>query len=205
MIPRNIIIRLPKYSTSYGGVDALKRTLPLEGSVSEPKSEKYVGLFLFLHGWVLMAPRFTIIRKLSTLTRMHCGTRAEWGNVGTFHFWGEPLFGYYVSSDQWVMRKHVQMLSDADVDFLVFDTTNASGGPTTQAITNSGGGNNTYVANALAMLKILDEYYKAGWNVHRWRFIRIRIQEGQWMFYIMKYTRAIQSILICGSNGKGSR
>ena len=156
--------QVTKYSTSYGGVDALKRTLPLEGSVSEPKSEKYVGLFYFL--W--MGAHGTSLYDNTQIVNTYqdaLWNQSRWGNVGTFHFWGEPLFGYYVSSDQWVMRKHVQMLSDADVDFLVFDTTNASGGPTTQAITNSGGGNNTYVANALAMLKILDEYYKAGWNV----------------------------------------
>ena len=38
---------------------------------------------------------------------------------------GEPLFGYYLASDEWVMRKHLQMLTDAGIDFTVFDTTNA--------------------------------------------------------------------------------
>ena len=56
------------------------------------------------------------------------------------------------------------------LDFLVFDTTNSTGAPTTQPVTNNGGGNNTYVANALAILKILDEYYKAGWDVPRIAF-----------------------------------
>ncbi len=46
------------------------------------------------------------------------------GNVGEFHFCSEPLFGYYTSDDEWVFRKHVQMLTDASVDFIVIDTTN---------------------------------------------------------------------------------
>ena len=64
-------------------------------------------------------------------------------------FWGEPLFGYYTSDDEWVMRKHVQMLTDADVDYLVFDTTNAF----------------TYTSQALKLMAILDEYAGDGWDV----------------------------------------
>ncbi len=156
--------QVTQYSTSYGGTDALGRVLSLEGTVSQPKKEKYVGLFYFLwmgaHGTDLY-DNTKIINTYSDAL----WNESRWGNVGTFHFWGEPLFGYYVSSDRWVIRKHVQMLTDADVDFLVFDTTNANGKPTTKPVTNSGGGNNTYVANALAMLEILDEYYQEGWDV----------------------------------------
>ena len=38
-------------------------------------------------------------------------------------YWGEPLFGYYMTEDEWVIRRHIEMLGFADVDFLVFDTT----------------------------------------------------------------------------------
>ena len=38
--------------------------------------------------------------------------------------WGEPLFGYYLSTDEWVLRRHVQMFIDAGIDALMFDTTN---------------------------------------------------------------------------------
>jgi len=40
------------------------------------------------------------------------------------HHWGEPMFGYYLNTDEYVIRKHAQMLCDAGVDFLAFDTTN---------------------------------------------------------------------------------
>ena len=39
-------------------------------------------------------------------------------------FWGEPLFGYYRSTDEWVLRKHAEMLADAGVDAVFFDCTN---------------------------------------------------------------------------------
>jgi hypothetical protein len=34
------------------------------------------------------------------------------------------LFGYYVSHDEWVLRKHAQMLADAGVDVIIFDASN---------------------------------------------------------------------------------
>jgi hypothetical protein len=40
------------------------------------------------------------------------------------HHWGEPYLGYYVMNDEWVIRKHAQMLADAGVDVIFFDVTN---------------------------------------------------------------------------------
>ena len=50
-----------------------------------------------------------------------------YGPMYSGHWWGKPWFGYYQSDDPYVIRKHMQMLADAGVDFLVFDNTN---GPT---------------------------------------------------------------------------
>ena len=46
------------------------------------------------------------------------------GDYGVMHHWGEPYLGYYVSDDEWVIRKHAQMLTDAGVDAIFFDATN---------------------------------------------------------------------------------
>ena len=48
-----------------------------------------------------------------------------WGKLGTAHYWGEPLYGYYRSDDPWVLRRHAALLADAGIDTLIFDTTNA--------------------------------------------------------------------------------
>lgn len=156
--------QVSEYSASYGGVDALGRRIGIEGDAGTLKKEKYVGLFYFLWMGTNGTQLYDNTKILNNYSDALYNVN-RWGDVGVFHFWGEPLFGYYVSNDKWVMRKHIQMLTDADVDFLIFDTTNASGGPTTQSITQAGGGNNTYVANALALLGILDEYAKEGWDV----------------------------------------
>jgi hypothetical protein len=52
-----------------------------------------------------------------------------WGTIGTSHYWSEPLYGYYRSTDPWVLRRHAQLLADAGIDMLVFDTTNARSYP----------------------------------------------------------------------------
>ena len=49
---------------------------------------------------------------------------SAWGTSGQYCFWGEPLFGYYRTTDPWVLRKHAEMLADAGVDAVVFDCTN---------------------------------------------------------------------------------
>ncbi len=159
------------YLSSYGAKDALGRTTLSSGGVNlnDAKSEKYVGIFYFLwlgaHGLDLY-DNTKIVEQYSDALR----NANRWGPVGAAHFWGEPLFGYYVSSDKWVMRKHIQMLTDAGVDFIVFDTTNSTGTPSSGSIVNNGGGNNTYVANALAIMKILKNYYDQGWDVPKVAF-----------------------------------
>lgn len=48
-----------------------------------------------------------------------------WGeNNGQTHHWGESVFGYYLNDDEYVIRKHAQLLCDAGVDFIAFDTSN---------------------------------------------------------------------------------
>lgn len=43
---------------------------------------------------------------------------------GSYH-WGEPEAGYFLSKDEYVIRKDMSMLADAGVDVLVMDVTNA--------------------------------------------------------------------------------
>ncbi len=44
--------------------------------------------------------------------------------VSSYH-WGEPEMGYFLSQDEYVIRKDMSMLADAGVDVLVMDVTNA--------------------------------------------------------------------------------
>jgi len=44
---------------------------------------------------------------------------------GLYYHWGEPEVGYFLSKDRYVIRKDMSMLSDAGVDVLIMDVTNA--------------------------------------------------------------------------------
>ena len=48
------------------------------------------------------------------------------GPQGWGHYWGQPYFGYYLTNDQWVIRKHASMLADIGVDFIYLDVTNGN-------------------------------------------------------------------------------
>lgn len=106
--------------------DALGRTLSTNEQVGPPRNGRYVGIFYFLwmgqHG--LDGP-YDITRILTRdPDAMSKPDSPLWGPLHKFHYWGEPLFGYYLSTDKWVYRKHAQMLSDAGIDMVLFDVTN---------------------------------------------------------------------------------
>ena len=103
--------------------------MPQPSEVRAFRGDRYVGIFYFL--WL----RLDRVYDNSQILRDHPDARQTnasppWGPVNAFHFWGEPLFGYYRSDDPWVLRRHAALLADAGVDFLVFDTTNALVYPT---------------------------------------------------------------------------
>lgn len=44
--------------------------------------------------------------------------------LNEFHFWGEPLYGYYSMSDPWIVTRHIELLTNAAIDYLCIDATN---------------------------------------------------------------------------------
>ena len=143
----------------FSAVDTLGRKLTTAGEAPAARSDRYVGIFYFLwageHGTAGPYDNSLIAQTEGATDSERNWLKAGGGAVGAHHFWGKPMFGYYKQSDQWVMRKHVQMLTDAGIDFLVFDTTNAF----------------TYTDSALNLMAILDEYSKLGWNVPKVSFM----------------------------------
>lgn len=69
--------------------------------------------------------------------------------TGQAHFWGQPLWGYYNSADEWVIRRQMAMLATAGVDFIVFDLTNRV----------------TYKSVYEKVLRIIEELQSDGWAV----------------------------------------
>ena len=112
--------------------DALGRKLPALAEVGPPKPGRFTGIFYFLwHNPGL--PKHPNWDGPYDVTRIMAADPQAlqkpasplWGGIGVSHYWAEPLYGYYLSTDPWVLRRHAQMLTDAGIDTLIFDTTNA--------------------------------------------------------------------------------
>ena len=137
------------------GTDALGRTfLPAD----EENKELYVGMFFYLtlgyhanHSGIYDVSKITNYGK--DMDAFYTANNDS-SPVGAAHFWGEPIWGYYRSDDEWVIRKQVEMLTMAGIDFLCFDTTNAV----------------LYLDTVNVILKVLQEYYDAGWDVPKFMF-----------------------------------
>jgi len=114
------------WSDTWAATDTLGRTLPGSAEVGLPRTGRFVGIFYFL--WLGQSGDlgpFDISRILaqdpSALTNP---ASPLWGPMLSPHHWGESIFGYYVSEDESVLRKHAQMLANAGVDAVFFDVTN---------------------------------------------------------------------------------
>ena len=128
-------------SDTWAAADALGRALPDERQARTARDDRFVGVFYYIwhgaHGYERNVPPAGEAQDvhvpgadggrspfdISRIIQAPIGQR-EWGPRHAFHHWGEPLFGYYVANDEWVIRKHAQMLADAGVDVVVFDVTN---------------------------------------------------------------------------------
>jgi len=122
--------------------DALGRKLVNEAQRGMIRKDKYAGIFYFIwqgaHGYdkhgggrpdegvMLKSPSDTISPyDISRLLAANPDSPA-YGPMRAFHHWGQPYFGYYLPDDEWIIRKHAQMLSDAGIDVIIFDVTNAA-------------------------------------------------------------------------------
>lgn len=114
------------YSDTWVAADALGRTLPTQAEVGPLRPNKTIGMFYFLTFDHSPDGPYDNTKILAAhpdaINDIH---NPAWGPLNTSHYWGEPLFGYYVSDDEWVLRKHAQMLSAAGVDVVIFDNSNA--------------------------------------------------------------------------------
>ncbi len=120
------------YSNTWGVTDGLGREMPSASETGAARTDKYV--LMFYHNWHYeftrsavsfdgKAPR-NVTRILSEYPDALENAK-RWGPAETYHYWGEPIFGYYsLRTDDYVVRKHAQMLTDAGVDAIVLDYTN---------------------------------------------------------------------------------
>ena len=114
------------YSDTWAATDALGRRLPGYEQVGPVRENRTVGIFYFLwlgqHGTDGPYDITELLKENPEAPR--------YGPPGQFHHWGKPELGYYTSDSEYVIRRHARLLSDAGVDVLIFDVTNAATYPT---------------------------------------------------------------------------
>jgi len=115
------------FSDTWVATDALGRTVPGNATVGSPRTNKFVGIFYFLWCDQVRPGPYDCTKIIAQGMQSGNTNYAtyNWGPQSAFHYWGEPYYGYYLSHDPYVLRRHAQMLTDAGVDVLVFDVTNA--------------------------------------------------------------------------------
>ena len=112
-------------------VDGLGRSLPSYEEVGETDNEKFVGLFYWTWHY-----NFSSTNEADNVTQIleknpeavRDFLHPVWKNTysGKPYHWNEPLYGYYQNLDEYVVRKHAEMIADAGVDVIIFDCTNGS-------------------------------------------------------------------------------
>lgn len=146
-------------SGGFAATDDVGRTLPtsLTTGIYGSNGEHYVGLFYFLwHGEHGDSGVYDLEKIKNTYGDLAKDANAKdpetgksiYGSIGTMHWFAEPLYGYYYASDAWVIRKHMELLSNANIDFLYFDVTNGY----------------IYKDNALKVMKTCHELNEQGYD-----------------------------------------
>ena len=118
--------------SSWVATDGLGRTLSAYGEIPETQEEKYVGIFYWDTSgyWGAQTAPKNIQQLLDSVSKEVAEAAKNdyhhelWGGSGAVSwFWDEPLFGYYTTNDDYVLRKHAELLADAGVDVIFFDFT----------------------------------------------------------------------------------
>lgn len=137
------------------GTDAFGRSI---GPVSDFISNKYVGIFYFAwhdgqyhNSGGVQRDIFDITKLLREDREFLFDTKT---NVRKMFYFNEPLYGYYNSSDPWVIRKHIELFVYSGIDFIAYDFTNY----------------HIYWSPLRTMLELLLEYKEAGWDVPKVMF-----------------------------------
>jgi hypothetical protein len=130
------------------GFDNFGRTVP---SASGERDSRKVGIFYFVWLGSSMSPEIYDVSKILEEYGKDVLFHQKDDKIspdGQPHWWAEPLFGYYNSLDKWVLRRHLELLTEAGVDFIIFDTTNTV----------------LYDRQVKRIMSIIKELRQEGWN-----------------------------------------
>ena len=128
---RNPIPTRDLYSDTWVATDAIGRTMPTNEQTGDVKQDKrrVVGIFYITwhtqNFYSIPSPYTGDITKiLQQSPEARKETKHSAWKYAWYHY-AEPEMGYFLSQDEWVIRKDLSMLTDAGVDVMIMDVTNA--------------------------------------------------------------------------------
>jgi len=129
--------------------DALGRVLPTFDEAGGIKANHHVGLFYWLWHGNLRNNSTDEADYNVTLSNLKNPKRTDWQFAD--YYWAKPELGYYLSTDKYVMRKHMCLFCLLGIDFLYLDFTNTFA--YSQELTN--------------LIEIIEEFQAKGYNPPR--------------------------------------
>ena len=116
---------------TWTSVDGLGRTLSTYSEVGDTRDDKFVGVFFWSwHNYWSKYPAMNISNIIAANPEAKNDVdHPAWGGSDTIYkpfFWNEPIYGYYKTSDPYVLRKQAELLADAGVDVIFFDCSNGT-------------------------------------------------------------------------------
>lgn len=143
-------------SDTWVATDARGREIAAFEQTGTPRTNRTVAMFYFLWLESRWPGPFDVSKILAQdPAAMSKPDSPLWGPVHSPHHWGESVFGYYIGDDESVLRKHAQMLGDAGVDVIIFDTSNKV----------------TYRENYLKLFAVFEQMRRAGNRVPQVAFL----------------------------------
>lgn len=145
--------QVAKISSDYWtATDALGRKTPDAIEAGQVRKGKFVGIFYLTWHTDFMAD-FSPVMNITEIIQKYpeAASRRDhpaWRGIdGGVFWWDESLFGYYRTTDDWVLRKHAELLADAGIDVIFMDCTN---------------GTITWKSSYMKLLKVWDQARKDG-------------------------------------------
>ena len=107
--------------------DGLGRVSLTNAEVGDPKDDKTVAMFFWT--WHLGGRRATPLNVTEFIKKypeaIHDYDHDAWPS-DVAYYWNESVYGYYLSTDAWVLRKQGELLANAGVDAVLTDNTNGT-------------------------------------------------------------------------------
>ena len=151
-------------SDSWAATDALGRKVRSYDDAPAKRDGKFVAIFYWTWHDVARHNEDWQVKNITEIVRQYPEAMRDINHpawvksevTGQYYYWEQPLLGYYLTTDKWVLRKHAELLADAGIDAVFFDCTN---------------GSNTFKASCEALMETWDQAQKDGVNVPKIAFI----------------------------------